>query len=71
MTTRDDVHLLGTKPVHIALPAILAMLGSFLGYTEFAAMGIGMLLVLLFGNMRAQAEHYRWTVENEDTPTRE
>jgi len=63
MTTDDGLHLFGTEPTHLPIPLGLTFGGQLLGIDLMAGIGMGMLLVLLFGNMRAQAPRYRWRVD--------
>lgn len=65
MTTDDSLHLLGTKSVH-QVPGWLAIgVGHATSSEWLVGAGGGILVVLLFGTMRAQSsETYRWRVDD-------
>jgi len=65
MTTDDGLHLLGTQPVHLLPPFGIGAVGLLLDSGFVVGVALGMLLVLLFGNMRT-VRTYRWRVESEN-----
>jgi hypothetical protein len=64
MATDDGLHLLGSKLEHQIPAWIIVAVGLLLDITWVQSLGIGMMLVLIFGNMRAQSPYYRWRVDS-------
>ena len=60
MTLDCGIHQLGTRQSHIAVPVIVVAVGLLFDVRFFESAGVGMLLVLLWGNLRTQARFYRW-----------
>ncbi len=65
MSVAHDLHRLGTEPVHMVLPIAIVAAGIVLSSSTLEATGVGMLLVLLWGNVTYQAPQYRWKVEGQ------
>lgn len=61
MTTDDELHQLGSEPVHLVPPAAVQGLGLLLDSDFLIGVGVGMMFVLLFGSMR-MIDTYRWRV---------
>ena len=64
MTLDAGVHHLGTKLSHLSIPVGLLLIGMAAGVTWLQAFATGMVVVLLFGNMRCRAPSYRWRVRD-------
>jgi len=64
MTTDDGLHLLGTKPIHLLPPSLVALVGVMSGSDTIVAFAVGIYAVLLFGNMRT-VKTYRWRVDQD------
>jgi len=65
MTTDDGLHLLGTKPIHLLPPFLVALVGVISGIDTIVAFAVGAFAALLFGNMRT-VKTYRWRVDQDD-----
>jgi hypothetical protein len=63
MTTDDALHLIGTRMVHQIPMWAFMIIGLVLDNQLLTGVGMGIGLVLIAGNMRAQAPDYRWRVE--------
>lgn len=64
MALDGGIHHLGTKMIH-DLPALLIIgVGLVLDNAVMMAFAAGMLVVLLFGNIRCRAPFYRWRVKD-------
>jgi hypothetical protein len=64
MTLDAGIHHLGTRPVHIAPPFAIGLLGVVLNIDWLMAFAVGMLLMLLIGNVRCRAPYYRYRVRD-------
>ena len=64
MVLDNGVHQLGTRIEHLYLPFALMAIGVLASMSHVRAFAAGMLIVLLFGNVRTQAENYRWRVDS-------
>jgi len=65
MTTDDGLHLLGTQPVHLVPPFGIGAVGWLVDSGFTSGVAVGMLTVLLFGNMRT-VRTYRWRVDESE-----
>lgn len=63
MSVAHDLHRLGTEIEHLAVPIAFVAVGILVGSSEIEATGVGMLLVLIWGNITYQSPHYRWRVD--------
>jgi len=63
MTTDDGLHLIGTRMAHQIPMWVFMLSGLVLDNQLLTGVGMGIALVILAGNMRAQAPDYRWRVK--------